>query len=253
MMLRRPHDEIAGLVVDIDERVLVLRLSRPEVHNAFNMVVVDALRAWLTWAGTDRSVGAVVLTGTDPSFSSGADFREMDAGGFDLRDAPSLPDLLRDCRVPTLCALNGPAHGGGATVPLAADLRVASPRASLSFHFAQASLLPEGGATSTLQRIVGRGRALDIILSSRTLGAADCHRLGLVEHVVEEHAGLMPYCLAWGRELARAPFGMADEVKRLLSTGEDLPFAAQRKLERRAFAESVRARLSQSESIRSPK
>lgn len=246
-----PRDDVEGLAVDVDGRVLVLRLDRPDVHNAFSARVVAGLLSWLRWAGSDATIGAVVLTGTDPSFSSGADTRDMDSGHLDLTRAPSLPDALRDCRVPTICAVNGPALGGGATVPLAADLRVASPKASLSFHFSRVGLLPEGGATATLQRIVGRGRALDIFLAARTVDAPEGARLKLFDLVVPHHEDLMPTTIAWASELAAAPAGMAAAVKDLLSSAETLPFPMQRKLERRAFAESVRARLRDGGSIRS--
>lgn len=250
-MQPHPGDDVEGLAVDVDGRVLVLRLDRPEVHNAFSGRVVAALLSWLRWAGSDATIGAVVIHGTDPSFSSGADTRDMDSGQLDLRRAPSLPDALRDCRVPTICAVNGPAFGGGATVPLAADLRIASPRASLSFHFSRAGLVPEGGATATLQRIVGRGQALDIFLAARTIDAHEGARLGLFDRLVPRHEDLMPTTMDWANELAQAPAGMAAVVKDLLSSAETLPFPMQRKLERRAFAESVRARLRDGGSIRS--
>ena len=232
-----------GLEASKRGRVLILRLSRPEVHNAFSRAVVEGILGWLAWVDAGADVGAVVVTGTDPSFCSGADTSDMAAGQLDLTGRPSLPDALRSCSVPTICAINGPGYGGGATVPLAADLRIASPRASLSFHFVGAGLSPEGGSTYTLPRLVGRGAALDILLAARTVDAKESLRLGLVDRVVAEHENLLPEAVAWAAELASVPKDLACQVKELLSTSDTISFAMQRKLERRAFAETVTARI----------
>jgi 2-(1,2-epoxy-1,2-dihydrophenyl)acetyl-CoA isomerase len=196
-------------------RVAVISFNRPEALNAttgvMNRELIDAFRR----AGDDAGVGCVVITGAGRAFCAGADVREFRAGlaggtGYDAHMGPGgRLDTLWNLPTPTLAAINGPAVGVGATLPLACDLAVASDQARIGFNFRQMGLAPEFGATFLLPRIVGLRRALELCLTGRMIDAEEALRLGLVTAVFP-HAAFM------------------DEVLRLAAAIADGPAAAQR-------------------------
>jgi enoyl-CoA hydratase/carnithine racemase len=175
-------------------RVAVISYNRPERRNAWDVACARATIAAVQRANADPDVGAIVLTGEGSSFCAGADLMEEakydPATGRRLTPATftmgsgdrNWIDLLARSK-PVIAAVNGAAVGIGATQLLAADIRIAAQSASISFPFLQLGAMPECGCSALLPRLVGVGRALDLILRSASVSAQEALRIGLVTAV----------------------------------------------------------------------
>jgi enoyl-CoA hydratase len=184
--------------------VAVVTLDRPDVLNAMN----DAMRRELTrcFEGlvTDEQVRVIVVTGAGTrAFSAGADVREfveplVPVRFREQRRRVEFRQVMDRCPQPLIAAINGWALGGGLELALACDIRVAAADARLGLTETALGIIPGGGGTQRLPRLVGRGRALELILTGTRIDAAEALRIGLVERVVP--AG---QALAGATELAR--------------------------------------------------
>ncbi|HKB06941.1 MAG TPA: enoyl-CoA hydratase-related protein [Candidatus Polarisedimenticolia bacterium] len=170
--------------------IAVITLNRPEARNAINLEVVDELRAALDRLARDGTTRALILTGAGKvSFASGADIRELRerCAADALRGINSSLFLeVERFPLPTIAAVNGYALGGGCELALACDLRIAAESA----HFGQPEvglgIIPAAGATYRLPRIVGAGRARELILTGRIIDADEALQIGLVNRVVPD-------------------------------------------------------------------
>ena len=185
---------MSDLLYGVDGHVATITLNRPDRLNAISVPMLEALSRALVAADEDRAVRVIVLTGAGKGFCSGLDLKDLAAGKnigsdteamplrFDLRNAP--PIVLHQVDKPTLCALNGAAAGYGMDLALGCDIRIASDKAKFAPGFAKRGVLPESGGTWLLPRLVGWAKACEIAFSGRTLPAAECLELGLVNKVV---------------------------------------------------------------------
>jgi 2-(1,2-epoxy-1,2-dihydrophenyl)acetyl-CoA isomerase len=232
------------VVVETRAGVRWVRLDRPEKRNAMTRAMAGRLREALADAQADDEVRVVVLTGTGPkAFCSGADKKEL-AGGPDsmISERRSADDTIFPVDElvlfpkPTIAAVNGPAFGGGTTMAMAADLRVCAESATLTFGLASLGLPPEWGSSYLLWRQIGWSRALDVLLTDRTLDADEALMMGLVNRVVPDEV-LVDETQALAEQLASLPAGAAETTKAVLRRGLDSTYAEARKTELRALAE----------------
>ncbi|MBX6353241.1 MAG: enoyl-CoA hydratase/isomerase family protein [Thermoflavifilum sp.] len=180
------------LRVEAQDGVVIVTINRPEVRNALSAEVVRDLRAVLDAYAEDDSVHALIFTGAgDKAFAAGADIRQLRdktfkdglAGGMQ-----KLYDEIEDYAKPTIAAVNGYALGGGCELAMACDIRVASQHAKFGLPELNLGIIPGAGGTQRLARLVGPGRALEMILTGRMIDAAEAERIGLVSRVVEPEA-----------------------------------------------------------------
>jgi 2-(1,2-epoxy-1,2-dihydrophenyl)acetyl-CoA isomerase len=182
-----------SLRVERDGAVGILVLQRPDVLNAFNEQLTFELDEALEAAMHDMSVRAVVLTGAGRAFSAGQDLADrgamIEAGG-DVRLGDELrrryhpiTSTIRAMPKPVIAAVNGVAAGAGFGLALACDIRVAAASATFRAAWARVGLVPDAGAAYFLPRLVGWGRAMDMILSGDPVNADDALRLGLATRV----------------------------------------------------------------------
>lgn len=169
--------------------VAVVVVDRPEKRNALDLATVNAFHAVLGELREDKEALAIVLTGTGPSFVAGADIAEMrDRRSEDALRAinSTLFRAVEDFPRPVVAAINGHALGGGCELALACDVRIAAKNAKLGQPEVGLGILPGGGACYRLARVVGLGRAKELIFTGRVITADEALAIGLVEEVVAE-------------------------------------------------------------------
>ncbi len=209
----------------------------------------DELCALLAAAERDPSVSAVILTGTDPAFTAGVDFKDT-GGGFDPYDAQFANNpgrALRAMRTPVICAVNGPCISGGLEIALSSSFVIASERAVFADTHARLNAVPTWGLTALLPRAVGVRKAREMSLTGALLDAQTALRIGLVNHVVP-HADLLPFAQKLATQFAATP--AAGEILALYAQGIDLDesaahaleaaHTARRSLDPQAFADAGR-------------
>src|SRR6266571_2361493 len=171
------------IIVEKKNQITRITLNRPEALNALNEKMGEELNAALKEAERDPETRCLVITGAGRAFSAGEDvsgLKERYAGGAH----PSLGDHLRKKYHPIIARINGIAAGSGASIALACDIRIASEEASLKQAFIGVGLVPDSGSSYFLTRTLGPGRALELIMTGRTLGAKEAETLGLVNKAV---------------------------------------------------------------------
>jgi len=179
---------MADVLFEREAQALCITLNRPTARNALTQDVVRLVTGALESAATDASVRVVVLTGAGGHFCAGADLRKTFEDDPDLLDhlGPYMSEyhaLIRAivrCPKPTLAVLDGASVGFGADLALACDLRVASSRAYLEERFVKIGLMPDGGGTFWLPRLVGTARAMQMMMLAERLDAETMRELGLV-------------------------------------------------------------------------
>jgi len=199
--------------------------------NALSQEVLAGLRSAFAQVEADSSLGAAVVTGAgDRFFVAGADIGEFTAVGPDqtranIADGQRLTLEMGLQRFPIVAAINGFALGGGLELAMACDLRLASSSAKLGQPEILLGIIPGWGGTQRLPRLVGRGRALELLLTGEQIGAERALELGLVNRVVEPDQ-LQAAAQDLAEKLARqAPLAVA-AIKRAVSAGLDQPLAA---------------------------
>jgi enoyl-CoA hydratase/carnithine racemase len=175
-------------------RVAILTLNRPEAMNAINMKMRSELRTALDELRRDAQVGAVILTGAgEKAFSAGMDLREFAAMNANIPIAEmkryrwEQGEGIAAFDKPIIAAINGLAIGGGVELTLLCDFAFAADHSSFAFGEVKRGLIPGNGGTQRLSRRVGTARALDMILTGRTVTAAEALSIGLVQYVVPQN------------------------------------------------------------------
>jgi enoyl-CoA hydratase/carnithine racemase len=218
-----------NLLVDRDGAVAVLTVNRPRVLNALNTQTLDELRRAILELKQDEAVRAVVLTGAgEKSFVAGADINELavqtPTGGREhaVRGQHVL-DLIEHMGKPVIAAINGYALGGGCELAMACTIRIAADTAKLGQPEINLGIIPGYAGTQRLARIVGRGRALELLLTGDPISAQEAHRLGLVNRVVAA-ASLMREAKALAATLAaKAPVAVR-YILEAVHKGLEMPF-----------------------------
>lgn len=239
---------MADVLTENRDGVLVLTFNRPEKYNAFDVPFIKSIRQAFETMGHRKDVDAIVLTGAGKAFCAGGDVAAMRES---LKGNPSklflelteqLHPLILDIRKhekPVVGALNGPVAGGGYGLALACDHRVASPDARFTPAYSRLGIVPDGGITALLPRLVGFGVAQRIILRDETVGAEEAQRLGLVDEVVP--AGrLMDRAVDVARRFGAHPMESFRWTKELLNASLLGDLETQLERERRRNAESAK-------------
>jgi len=211
---------------EVNDGVATLTLNRPEVMNALTFEVYAQLRDLFEALRSDDAVRVVVLTGAGDNFCSGGDVREI-IGELLKRDMKKHLEFTRmtgavvqNMRLldkPIIAALNGMTAGAGTVIALASDLRIASEKARFAFLFTKVGLTgADMGAGYLLPKVVGMGRAFELLLLGDTIDASTAEHYGLVNRVVP-HAELLPAAYEWARRLAQGPTLAISMTKHMLN------------------------------------
>ncbi|MEU4348206.1 enoyl-CoA hydratase/isomerase family protein [Streptomyces sp. NPDC023838] len=222
--------EITDVEVERDGGVTLLRMRNPGKKNAFDRHLLDRLTSELARAGRDPATRVVVLTGAGDAFCAGGDITAM-GGGTDAtgrldyltEHIHAVSRALMDCPKPTIAMINGPAVGAGLDIALACDLRVAARSAVLREAYIRVGLSAGDGGAWLLPRLIGRGRALDLLLTARAMSADEAEHTGLVTLAVPD-AELSERTLAPAHRLQDMPRNALTAMKRLVNDCAETSF-----------------------------
>ena len=228
------------LLVDRHDAVLVMTINRPQVRNALNAAALSELLRAIEAAEVDSGVRVVVLTGQgDKAFAAGADIREL-AGCTSTearelaRRGQSVGDRIERLGKPVIAAVNGAALGGGCELAMACTIRLAAEHAQFGQPEINLGLIPGYGGSQRLPRLIGRGRALEMLLTGTPIDAHEACRIGLVSRVMPA-ADLIPAALQLGATLASKPPLAVAYLLSAVASGLDMPFEAALALEASLF------------------
>lgn len=202
------------LIIDYVDKVATVTVNRPEVMNALSMATIAELDGAIRELSDDDRVRVVVLTGASKNaFVAGADIKELESltpaeAEAQARRGQAVFEALEQMGKPVIAAINGYALGGGCELAMACSMRIAAETAKIGLPEVTLGLLPGYGGTQRLSRLVGSGRALEIMLTGKPISADEAWRIGLVNRVVSA-AELMPIVQTVAAQLAtQAPIAM---------------------------------------------
>jgi enoyl-CoA hydratase len=220
--------------------ILVVTIDRPKVLNALNAQTVEEIYEAFSKARSDDAVKAVIVTGGgEKAFVAGADINELaqktpitgkdtsERGQFILSFIERFPK-------PVIAAINGFALGGGCELALACHIRIASERAQIGLPEVSLGIIPGYGGTQRMARLLGKGKALELICTGDRIGAAEAERIGLVNKVVPAEQ-LMPTAEEMARKImTRGPLAVRAAIEAVMS-GSEMPFEEGQFLEATLF------------------
>jgi enoyl-CoA hydratase/carnithine racemase len=234
-----------NLLVEREGAVAIVTINRPEKRNALNTLTLREIHHVMTALGADAAVGAIVLTGAgDKAFVAGADISELavmtPAGGKDHSAAGQRAfDAIETLGTPVIAAVNGFALGGGCELAMACDYRIASEKAVFGQPEILLGIIPGGGGTQRLPRLVGPSRAKEMMITGRQVRVDEALRIGLADEVVAPEA-LMDRALALASSVAAGATQASRLVKRAVDEGIETDLASGLSLELELFEEVFR-------------
>lgn len=176
---------------------MTITINREDKLNALNIATVEEIRSIFQRVYDEKQIRGVILTGSgEKAFVAGADIseiselNEMNARKF-AENGQEIFSLIENCHKPVIAAVNGYALGGGCELAMACHIRIASKNAKFAQPEVNLGIIPGYGGTQRLTQLVGKGKALELMMTADMIGAEDARALGLVNHVVEDKAVLM--------------------------------------------------------------
>jgi enoyl-CoA hydratase/carnithine racemase len=229
---------MAGLVESShDGHVALLRLNRPEARNALSPEVMEELAGELERLDPDPEVRCIVIAGSEKVFAAGADIRAMSERSFAetlYHPAAGFWKRLAMVKTPMIAAVSGWALGGGCELALACDMIVASETAVFGQPEINLGIIPGGGGSQRLARVLGKQRAMEIVLTGRRVDAAEARELGFVNRVVEGD-GWLEAALELARDVAKQPPIAARLAKQAVIAADETTIGAGLEEERRLY------------------
>jgi enoyl-CoA hydratase/carnithine racemase len=220
-----------------DDHVGVCRLNRPDARNALSPELMEELASGVEGFDADPEIRCIVIAGSDEAFASGADIGALRERTFEesLRHpSAAFWRRLAACKTPLVAAVSGFALGGGCELALVCDLIVASEAAELGQPEISLGIIPGGGGTQRLARVIGKQRAMELVLTGRRIDAAEAERLGLVNEVAARGEWL-ERAMELAHRVARRPPIAARLAKQAVLSAEETSLAAGLEHERRLY------------------
>jgi enoyl-CoA hydratase/carnithine racemase len=220
-----------------DGHVALLRLNRPEARNALSPELMEELASELERLDPDPEVRCVVIAGSEKVFAAGADIKAMAERSFAeaLRHpAASFWRRLAAIKTPLVAAVSGYALGGGCELALACDMIVAAESAKFGQPEINLGIIPGGGGTQRLARVLGKQRAMELVLTGRRFGATEAQAMGLINRVVADDAWL-DEAMALARAVAEQPPIATRLAKQAVLVAEETALSPGLENERRLY------------------
>lgn len=220
--------------------VEILILNRPDVLNALNLDLLHALKEQIDLLQARRDIRVVIITGAgDKAFSAGADLEERSR--FDvvrvkhyLVTLRTLYQSIETLNKPVIAAINGVALGGGTELALACDIRIACTHATMGLPETRIGIIPGGGGTQRLARLIGPGMAKELIFTGRRVGADEALKIGLVNHVFDRPS-LLEECTAMAAMICEAAPIAVEQAKHAIDSGLKTDFETGLDIEFQAY------------------
>jgi len=231
-----------NLLVETKDNILVVKISRERALNALNREVIAELQQLFSFYWSDETIKCVIITGAgEKAFVAGADIVEL--ADLDVRSGSELSarglylmKTIQNFPKPVIAAINGFALGGGCELAMACDIRLASEKARLGQPEVNLGVIPGYGGTQRLPRLVGRGKAMQLILTGEMINAAEAHRVGLVDEVYPPDQ-LMDKAMEMAKLIAtKGPIAVT-LAKECINRGLDGPLTAGCDLEKANFGQ----------------
>jgi methylglutaconyl-CoA hydratase len=232
------------LVNKMENGIVMITLNRPEAANALSIEMLEGLRDALLTCKYDRAVRCIVITGAgEKAFCAGADLKER--AGMDSVQVRKTVSLIRESinsleslPQPVIAAVNGVAFGGGTELALACDIRIASETAKLGLTETSLGIIPGAGGTQRLPRLVGKGRAKELIFTARRIDANEALEIGLVEFTVP-FASLIDKALEIARQIVRNGPIAVTQAKFAIDKGYDVDLNTGLAIEQNAYEVTI--------------
>ena len=219
------------------EAVAVVRLNRPERRNALSPAVLEELAQALGELDAEEEVRCIVVAGNDEVFAAGADIKAMAERSFQqVLEASTMPFWQRvaDCRTPLVAGVSGFALGGGCELALLCDMIVASETAEFGQPEITLGIIPGGGGTQRLARVIGKQRTMELVLTGRRIDAMEAMRLGFVNKVTSRRTWLAD-TIELAQTVARRPPLAVKLAKQAVLAADEMPLTAGLAHERRLY------------------
>jgi enoyl-CoA hydratase len=226
------------LIVEVQGKVAVIRLNRPKALNALNDNMMNELGEALAAFDKDPQIGCIVLTGSEKAFAAGADIPAMI--DYTYQDTYRDNYITRNwehilkVRTPVIGAVAGYALGGGCELAMMCDFVIAADTAKFGQPEIKIGVTPGAGATQRLPRTIGKSKAMDLLLTARTIDAAEAERIGIVSRVVPA-AELMAQALEAANTIAAMPLSVAMMIKDAVNRAFETTLTEGVNYERRLF------------------
>jgi len=229
------------VATSVDGPVTLCRIDRPEARNALSPEVMEELASAVEGFDADADVRCIVIAGSDEVFASGADIGALRERTFQdslVHPSAAFWKRLAAIRTPTIAAVSGFALGGGCELALVCDMIVASETAEFGQPEVTLGIIPGGGGTQRLARVVGKQRAMELVLTGRRIDAAEAERMGFVNAVVKRK-GWLDEALELAQRIAKRPAIATRLAKQAVLTAEETTMTAGLEMERRLYELSM--------------
>ena len=210
---------LENIILEHEKGITTIYINRPEKLNALNKVTIQELHEILILANENPDVRVIIITGTgEKAFVAGADIAEF--AHFSVKEGSQLAaqgqqilfDFIENMKTPVIAAINGFALGGGLELAMACHIRIASENAKMGLPETSLGVIPGYGGTQRLPQLVGKGHAMEMILTAEMISADDAYRSGLVNHVLPQ-AELMDFTKALAQRIMKnSPIAIAKAI-----------------------------------------
>jgi enoyl-CoA hydratase len=230
--------QYADLLIEIHDKVAVIRLNRPKAMNALNDNMMNELGDALYKFDADSNIGCIILTGSERAFAAGADIAAM--ANYTYADTYNGNYISRNwehilnVRKPVIGVVQGFCLGGGCELAMMCDFLIAADTAKFGQPEIKVGVTPGAGGTQRLPQAIGKSKAMDLLLTARMIDAAEAERTGLVSRVVPADK-VMEEALAAANTIAAMPLSVAMMIKDCVNRSFELPLMEGVRYERRLF------------------
>lgn len=217
-----------NILVESQDAMATITINRPTKLNALNRDTIAELHHAFNTLGLDSTIRAIILTGSgEKAFVAGADIAEF--ANFSVEEGAQLAshgqeilfDFVEKMRTPVIAAVNGFALGGGLELAMSCHIRVASDNAKMGLPEVSLGVIPGYGGTQRLPQLVGKGRAMEMIMTATMVSADDAFRMGLVNHVVPQ-AELLDFCNGIAQKIMKnSPVAIGQAIKAVNANFKD--------------------------------